>query len=157
MFWLAVFTACESWMVSLITSMYTPQSILLCAVATAAATLGLAFYAMTTKSDFTSIGNSVTGNSFIIVAFGLALFNVIFWVSLINIFLIRSPFMNLLTSIALSIVYMIYLLVDIQLVMGGKRNGLSLDNYVMGAMMIYVDIISLFIKILRILGKKKDD
>jgi len=65
--------------------------------------------------------------------------------------------MNLLVSIALSVVYMIYLLIDIQLVMGGKRNNLSLDNYVMGAMMIYIDIISLFIKILRILGKKKDD
>jgi FtsH-binding integral membrane protein len=41
--------------------------------------------------------------------------------------------------------------------MGGKRNNLSLDNYVMGAMMIYMDIINLFIEILRILGKKKDD
>lgn len=65
--------------------------------------------------------------------------------------------MTLLTSIGLSIVYMIYLLIDIQLVMGGKRNNLSLDNYVMGAMMIYMDIINLFIEILRILGKKKDD
>ena len=65
--------------------------------------------------------------------------------------------MNLVISVALSIVYMIYLLIDIQLVMGGKRNNLTLDNYAMGAMMIYVDIISLFIKILRILGKKKDD
>jgi hypothetical protein len=78
-------------------------------------------------------------------------------VTIINAFFIRSPFMTLLTSIGLSIVYMIYLLIDIQLVMGGKRNNLSLDNYVMGAMMIYMDIINLFIEILRILGKKKDD
>ncbi len=65
--------------------------------------------------------------------------------------------MDLALSVALSIVYMIYLLIDIQLVMGGKRNGLTLDNYAMGAMMIYVDIIGLFLKLLKILGKKKDD
>lgn len=34
---------------------------LLAGVATLAATLGITFYAMTTKSDFTTIGNSVTG------------------------------------------------------------------------------------------------
>jgi FtsH-binding integral membrane protein len=144
-------------MVSAITSIYTPESVLLCAAATVAATVGLALFAMTTKSDFTSVGNSVTGNSRTKVAFGLALFNVIFWVSLINIFFVRSSMVDLVLSVALSIVYMIYLLIDIQLVMGGKRNNLSLDNYVMGAMIIYVDIISLFIKLLKIFGKKKDE
>jgi FtsH-binding integral membrane protein len=78
-------------------------------------------------------------------------------VSLINVFFVKSSFLDLALSVALSIVYMIYLLIDIQLVMGGKRNGLTLDNYVMGAMMIYVDIVSLFLKLLKILGKKKDD
>jgi FtsH-binding integral membrane protein len=65
--------------------------------------------------------------------------------------------LDLAISVGLSIVYMIYILIDIQLVMGGKRNGLTLDNYAMGAMMIYMDIISLFLKLLKILGKKKKD
>jgi FtsH-binding integral membrane protein len=60
--WLALFTVCQSYMVSLLTSIYTPESVFLCATATVVATLGLALFAMTTKSDFTSIGNSVTGN-----------------------------------------------------------------------------------------------
>ncbi len=81
----------------------------------------------------------------------------IFWVSLINIFFVKSSFLDLAISVGLSIVYMIYILIDIQLVMGGKRNGLTLDNYAMGAMMIYMDIISLFLKLLKILGKKKKD
>lgn len=65
--------------------------------------------------------------------------------------------MNIFISVALTVVYTIYLLIDIQLVMGGKRNNLTMDNYVMGAMLIYCDIIRLFLNILRILGKKKDD
>ena len=155
--WLGLFTLCESYLVSVITSIYTPESVLLAAVATVAATLGITFYAMTSKSDFTDFSNSVTGNFSFYEAFGFALFNIIFWVSLVNIFFVRSPFMNLLISWAMGIVYTIYLLVDTQLIMGGKRNSLSLDNYAMGAMIIYTDVIQLFLKILRILGKKKDD
>lgn len=51
-------------MVSSYCSMFEPQSVLLAAIATVAATLGITFYAITTKSDFTSMGNCVTGKIF---------------------------------------------------------------------------------------------
>jgi hypothetical protein len=60
-------------------------------------------------------------------------------------------------AILMSVVYSIYLLVDTQRMLGGKHQSLSLDDYILGATIIYVDIISLFLKILQILGKKKDD
>lgn len=41
--------------------------------------------------------------------------------------------------------------------LGGRHKSLSLDDYVLGAILIYMDIISLFLKILQIIGKKKDD
>ena len=56
-----------------------------------------------------------------------------------------------------AVIYSIYLLIDTQLVLGGSHRKLQLDDYILGATIIYVDIISLFLKILRILGKKKDD
>lgn len=60
-------------------------------------------------------------------------------------------------AILMSIVYSIYLIIDTQLILGGKHKSLSLDDYVLGAVLIYIDIISLFLKILQILGKKKDE
>jgi FtsH-binding integral membrane protein len=60
-------------------------------------------------------------------------------------------------AIVVGIAYSIYLLVDTQMILGGKNKSLSLDNYVLGAIILYVDIIGLFLKILQILGKKKDD
>ena len=36
-----------------------------------------------------------------------------------------------------------------------KVNTTDLDNYVLGALIIYMDIVSLFLQILKILGKKK--
>ena len=52
-------------------------------------------------------------------------------------------------------IYSVYILIDTQLVLGGKNKELTLDNYVLGAMILYVDIIQLFLKILQLLGEKK--
>lgn len=78
-------------------------------------------------------------------------------VSLINLFFIRSSLIVTGIAILMSVVYSIYILVDTHLIMGGKNKELSLDDYVLGSIILYVDIISLFLKILQILGKKKDD
>jgi FtsH-binding integral membrane protein len=79
----------------------------------------------------------------------------VFLVSMINIFFIRSPLINSLIAIAVGIAYAIYLLVDTQLILGGKHKSLSMDNYILGAIILYIDIIGLFLKILQILGKKE--
>ena len=48
-----------------------------------------------------------------------------------------------------------YLVIDTQLIMGGNRYGLTLDDYVVGALFLYIDIIALFLRILIILGKMR--
>lgn len=60
-------------------------------------------------------------------------------------------------SIAFAAIYSIYLLVDTQMILGNKEKRIELDNYILGATILYMDIISLFLKLLRILGKKKDE
>jgi FtsH-binding integral membrane protein len=71
----------------------------------------------------------------------------------------RIRFIDSLLSIGFAAIYMIYILVDTQLIMGGQKGRvkLSLDDYISGAIMLYIDIIGLFIKLLQILGKKKRD
>ena len=77
-------------------------------------------------------------------------------ITLINIFFIRSDFITALVAIAIACVYSIYLIIDTQLILGGKNQELTLDNYVLGAVLLYIDIIQLFLQILKILGKKKN-
>jgi len=48
-----------------------------------------------------------------------------------------------------------YLVIDTQLVCGGKTWKLSEDDYIIGALILYVDIIILFIKILTLLARAK--
>lgn len=58
---LGLFTLGESYLVSTVCSMYTASSVLLSAVATLSATLGLTYYAITTTEDYTSYRSSSKG------------------------------------------------------------------------------------------------
>ena len=73
---------------------------------------------------------------------------------MLNMFFIRSNGLSIVIAIAFSALYAFYLIVDTQLIMGGRRNELTLDNYILGAMLLYIDIIQLFLNLLRILGER---
>jgi protein lifeguard len=60
-------------------------------------------------------------------------------------------------AILFAAIYSIYIIIDTQLIIGGKNKELALDDFILGSVILYTDIISLFLKILQILGKKKDD
>ena len=48
----------------------------------------------------------------------------------------------------------IYLIIDTQMILGGKRIQLSVDEYVAAAMMLYIDVIQIFLYILSMLSRK---
>lgn len=91
------------------------------------------------------------GNS----GFFWSFFFVTFSITIINIFFIRSDFITALVAVAIACLYSIYLIIDTQLILGGKNQELTLDNYVLGAVLLYIDIIQLFLQILKILGKRR--
>jgi FtsH-binding integral membrane protein len=51
----------------------------------------------------------------------------------------------------------IYLVYDVQLITGKFGIEYSIDDYVFASMELYIDIIRLFLQILRILGKLKNN
>ena len=55
-------------------------------------------------------------------------------------------------SILVVILISIYLLVDTQLILGGKSFQLDLDNYVFGSFILYIDIIAIFVRLVRNFG-----
>ena len=52
------------------------------------------------------------------------------------------------------IIFGIYLVIDTQMVVGGKRLELSMDDYVVGALILYIDIIQIFLYILALMGRR---
>lgn len=49
----------------------------------------------------------------------------------------------------------IYIIYDTQLIVGNKENKYTIDDYIFAAMALYIDIIRMFIYILRILGSRR--
>ena len=54
------------------------------------------------------------------------------------------------------LLYGCYLIIDIHSLVSGGRSGIGFDDYIPGAMLIYLDIIMIFIKILQLVGKRKN-
>jgi len=139
---LIIFTLCEAYMVSFAcSSVGEPKIVIMAAVMTLGMTLSLTIYACTTKKDFTMLGSSLFVFCTALLLFGIFMGIFHAW---------SKPLYILYTTLGV-IFYGFYLCYDTQLIMGGKENEIDLDDYIIGAIMIYLDVIIIFLKILSLL------
>ena len=132
-----------SYIVSTVCVQYNGDVVLQAAALTMAMTIGLTVYAITTKSDFT-----VCGPLLFVLGFLFAM------VSILGFFM---GFRNNLFFACFGVfLFSFYLIYDTQIIVGGKHRKYQLeeDQYILGALILYLDIINLFLYILEILGKK---
>jgi FtsH-binding integral membrane protein len=54
-----------------------------------------------------------------------------------------------------AVAFSIFLAVDTQLIMGGKRHEISAEDHVFASIMLYLDIVYIFIFILQLLGQRE--
>jgi hypothetical protein len=148
---LTVWTFCESWMVATCASFYDPTTVFIAAALTTAVTCALTVYACTTKTDFTFCGGMLFAGTSLM--FLLGIFFLIFGMGSYN----SSTFkvINILYCGLGVFVYSLYLIYDTQLVMGKFGVEYSIEDYIVAAMMIYIDIIQLFLYILRMIGNRR--
>lgn len=138
---LSVFTLCMAYIVSYSTSLYKGSAILIAVGLTAAVVVALTVYAACTSTDFTTcIGLSIVLGIAMLVG------------SIIGLIL-RNQWFDVAMAILGCITFGFYLVIDTQLVIGKNSRGYSLDDYVMASVAIYLDIINLFLQILRIVGQ----
>ena len=57
-----------------------------------------------------------------------------------------------LVSALLVIFYGLFLIYDTQMIAGGRKYELSLDDYIIGALILYIDIIMIFLELLKLFG-----
>lgn len=139
---LGIFCLCESWLVCIVTTFYEPESVLISAVITAAMTIGLTLYAIFTKTDFTWCTALLF--SVLAILFVSAFMSIFFY----------SRYLEILISACVAFIVSIYIIIDIQLITGKHSFKFSIDDYVMAAMCLYIDIIRLFMELLSIFGNQ---
>lgn len=141
---LLVFTLSEAYMVSFITSIVADVEggaiVVVAACMTLSIVVALTLYALFTRSDFTTGWGILVG----IIA-PLILFGIFAWISWI-------PVLHSLYCALGAALFGIYLVIDTQLIAGGGRYELSMDDYIAGALLLYIDIIQIFLYILSLLG-----
>ena len=116
-----------------------PLIVLAAVTTTCAVVLALFIYAITTKTDM-----SVLLGSLWILTTTMLMYLLFFW-------FIRSYWLQMIYYSLGLILFGIYLIIDVKLIIGDKQGyGLSVDDYIIGAMMIYSDIIMIFLYILSI-------
>jgi FtsH-binding integral membrane protein len=139
---LSVFTFCVSWLVGVICMAYDPIIVFEAAGLTAAIVIALTIYAFTTKNDFTLCGPVVFILGMLLLTGGL--FMAVFGFQLRLVWTILGCF-----------IFSFYIIYDTQMIMGGKRRyQMSIDSYILASVLLYLDIINLFLEILKLLGNK---
>jgi len=141
---LFLFTLAESYLISFICAFSNHKIVFMAAFMTLIMCLTLTIYAINTKSDFTTKG----GILFILSA-GLFLF------TFFGLFT-DNKFFHILISTFGVILFGFYLIYDTQLIIGNKSELLETDDYILGAFLLYLDIINIFLYLLKLMSSSGD-
>lgn len=148
---LTIFTLIMGYTVAVAASFYTAESVVYASAITVVITIALTLFACQTKYDFTGMGPYLFVILLSLFGFGIVLA------------IICRPseceIANAIYSAGGALLFSCYIVYDTQLILGKDHHKYKFneDEYVFAALNLYLDIINLFLKILSLLGKKRDN
>ena len=134
-------------MVGGLTAQYTSKVVILAGLSTALVVIALTVYAMKTNVPIE-----------VFAAMSWVVCLAMLPIAIIGIFM-ALPILHTVYCVLGVLLYSLYLIIDTMYICGGKSlsgNNIqcSMDDYIVGALMLYLDIVMLFIYILRLFGNK---
>lgn len=156
---LAVFTVAQSVLVGFVCAAYTQESVVIVLGITAAIVLALSLVASCTSVDFTGLGPYLFVMLFALLCFAIILLTasaVALGASPGQYESISPAFetARLVYAGLAALLFSVYIVYDTQLILGGKRHEVSLDDYTMAVITLYLDIINFFFQLLSLLGDR---
>ncbi|KAB0365221.1 hypothetical protein FD754_009377 [Muntiacus muntjak] len=145
---LTIFTLSMAYLTGMLSSYYNTTSVLLCLSITALVCLSVTVFSFQTKFDFTSC----QGVLFVLLM-------TLFFSGLILAILLPFqyvPWLHAVYAVLGAGVFTLFLAFDTQLLMGSRRHSLSPEEYIFGALNIYLDIIYIFTFFLQLFGTNRE-
>lgn len=136
------FTALEAYAISVVTSFYQSRIVLQAVLITAGIFVALTLFACQTKYDFTSWMPYLFGGIWALIMFGF-----------VAAFFPHNNTVELAYSGIAALIFSAYILVDTQLVLKHYH----VEEEIAAAISLYLDIINLFLSILRILNNQQNN
>ncbi|XP_051937479.1 protein lifeguard 3-like isoform X3 [Hippocampus zosterae] len=141
---LAVFTVALSYMSGTISSYYETKAVFLAMGITALVCVTVTVFCFQTKVDFTSCGGFLCIAAILLVIIGT--------VTAIVLSFHYVPWLHMLYAAVGAIIYTLFLVYNTQLLIGNRELALSPEEYVYGALSLYIDIVHIFLFMLQIGG-----
>ncbi|EMP26228.1 Fas apoptotic inhibitory molecule 2 [Chelonia mydas] len=145
---LSIFTLSMSYLTGMLSSYYNTTSVLLCLGITALVCLSVTIFSFQTKFDFTSC------QGVLFVMLMVLLFSGIILAILLPFQYV--PWLHAIYAVLGAIVFTMFLAFDTQLLMGNRRYSLSPEEYIFGALNIYLDIVYIFSFFLQLFGSSRE-
>lgn len=142
MLFLTGFTALEAYSISVITSFYDVKIVLEALIFTLGIFIALTLFACQTKYDFTHWMPYLFGALWVVILFGF-----------MSAFFPHSSTIELGYGVVCALIFSGYILVDTQLIMRHYH----VEEEIAAAISLYLDVINLFLSILRILNSQQNN
>lgn len=139
---LSAFTALEAYSISVVTSFYSSRIVIQALVLTLGMFIALTLFACQTKYDFTNWMPYLFGALWFLILFGF-----------VAMFFPGNSTVELIYGAAGALIFSGYILVDTQLIMRHYH----VEEEIAAAISLYLDIINLFLAILRILNSQSNN
>ncbi|CAF4663826.1 unnamed protein product [Rotaria socialis] len=140
---LGLLTISMGYMMGMISAYYNVASILIAVGITTGVCLGVTLFSFQTKFDFTSCMGVI-----FVMSLGLFIFGIV------CIFIYSKILYTIYGGLG-AIAFSIFLAVDTQLIMGGKRHEISAEDHICASIMLYIDIVYIFLYILTLFGSRE--
>ncbi|XP_072253397.1 protein lifeguard 3-like isoform X2 [Leuresthes tenuis] len=141
---LGIFTLALSYMAGTISSYYETKAVFLAMGITAVVCIAVTIFCFQTKVDFTSCGGFLCIAAVLLMIIGI--------VTAIVLSFQYVPWLHMLYAAIGAIVYTLFLVYNTQLLIGNRELAISPEEYIYGALSLYVDIVQIFLFILQISG-----
>ncbi|XP_076455617.1 protein lifeguard 2-like [Babylonia areolata] len=145
---LAIFTVAFSYLTATISSFHDTKIVLLAAGITGAVCLAISIFAVQTKIDFTLCSGLLFALVMVLFFFGIACM-VTFYCWGYN------HIMDTVYAGLGALVFALFLVYNTQQIVGGRKHELSAEEYIYGALQLYLDVVYIFIFILALTGRNK--
>ncbi|XP_076118906.1 protein lifeguard 3 [Alosa pseudoharengus] len=145
---LAVFTLAMSYMTGTISSYYDTKAVFLALIITAVVCVIVTIFCFQTKVDFTSCTGLFFVLAMVVLVTGI--------ITAIVLSFQYVPWLHMLYAAIGAIVYTLFLAYDTQLLIGNRSYAISPEEYIFGALSLYVDIVQIFTFLLQLTGSSSD-
>ncbi|XP_008275410.1 protein lifeguard 3 [Stegastes partitus] len=145
---LGVFTLALSYMTGTISSYYDTKAVFLAMGITALVCIAVTIFCFQTKVDFTSCGGLLCIAAVLLMIIGI--------VTAVVLSFQYVPWLHMLYAAIGAIVYTLFLVYNTQLLIGNRELAISPEEYIYGALSLYVDIVHIFLFILQVSGAATD-